>query len=288
MSINDPVVQRISVSNQAIQKASSNIDADSLILDGAITGYQETINALNDQISQMTGRKPVIYAGLQSYNLFTKDQKIPFQWIQAGNSGNSGGSSPLPHGTCTWAATPGQPTLIGVKPVNISPKSDNFFFYMVLPYPTLPPMRMRFGSGNYAAKSPADWAKSQQMEFQTEFKGGGYQYTNGWRISPTLGLGYFDKLNETWKQFLVNGKPVLQNMGTSTNWLAECSMDTTKHTITFEWIVVENQFYKVGATLAANTISSAEKEFSVSVQLDCQANALPYSAVLDALTAEWQ
>lgn len=291
----DPNILAILAGSSVINTANVGIAKSTLLVQqtmdqqqAQILADQKTIAGLNSQILALAGRKTTIYSNLQSYALFTKDQKIPFQWIQPGNTGNTGGGSPIPHGTSMWAVTPNQPTVITVHPENISPKSDNFFYYMVLPYPTVPPMRMRFTSGNYAAKSAADWGKSQQMENQVEWIGGGYQYTPGWSVHPKLGLQYFDKLNEKWVQFLSNGKPVLVNLGSSTNWMCECTMDVGAHTLTLEWVIIENQFYKVGVTLAANPVNPSLAEFSISVQLDCQAAAPSYSGVLDALTAEWQ
>lgn len=279
------------MNNPDLQNAEKSLNlADQTFTQNAqqMAQYQKQITALQNQVASLTGRKTTIYANLHSYSLFAKDQKIPFQWIQPSNTGNTGGASPLPHGTSIWTTAQGQPTLINIKPVNIAPQSDNFFYYMVLPFPSEPPVRMRFTSGNYAAKSATDWSKSQQIENQVEYIGGGFQYTPGWSVNPQHGLQYYDKKNEKWVQFLNNGKPVMINMGLPTNWMCECSMDVDEATLTFEWIVIQNQFYKVGITLPAKPFSPATNQFSVSVQLDGQASASSYTGILDALTAEWQ
>src|SRR6476469_742519 len=73
-------------------------EAASLSLHQQLAATQQSLIAAESILQ----RKPVIYAGLEKFGLFTADKKIPFQWIQPGNTGNSGGGSPLSHGTETW------------------------------------------------------------------------------------------------------------------------------------------------------------------------------------------
>ena len=113
------------------------------------------IAGLNSQLVIANARMPHTYFSLEKYGLFAADKKIPFQWIQPGNTGNTGGGSNLAHGSETWTITPNG-TIMAVSPKNIAPRSDNFDNYMVLPFPEVPPKRQRAWADNYSCQTPAD------------------------------------------------------------------------------------------------------------------------------------
>lgn len=87
--------------NAQIAKDEATIQNDATVLAATQQELSRAQQALLAAESILQ-RKPVIYAGLEKFGLFTADKKVPFQWIQPGNTGNTGGGSPLPHGTETW------------------------------------------------------------------------------------------------------------------------------------------------------------------------------------------
>lgn len=269
------------------------------IIDGAaqtIQGLKDTNQTLTNQnqtfAAQLTterARKPVTYFSLEKNQLFAADKKIPFQWIQPGNTGNTGGGSPLPHGTETWVTGPGG-TIITSVPQNIAPRSDNFDNYMVLPYPTLPPRRMRTWVKNYSARTPADWAKSQQMEGPViEYKGGGAQYTCAWSFNPKTGLHYWGGATGTWIQFLDStGSPIMINLDGPTYIEHETSLDQNAKTFTYQWVLINGRLILANKKVNAVAIPTSVQEHTIAVQLDCQPAAPSYQAVLDGLNTEWE
>jgi hypothetical protein len=222
---------------------------------------------------------PTVHAGIEKHPLVLKDQKIPFEWFQAGNTGNTGGGSARPHGTCSWKT--GKETTISIAPAGAY---DNFFFYCVLPLPSRPPRRLRWSVSNWNGKTAADWSKSQQFEFQIEEFRGGYQYTCAWAINPSVGLRYW--ATDKWVAF--DGGKTVNNLSAATAIISECSLDQTAHTYTYEWIVVNGVTMPVGITVPCHTASASAKQYSVAVQLDATSAGAPYSAILDNLTCEWQ
>ena len=263
---------------QAIKDACDKVEATLEHQDALNVALTQQIDLLKSQASAKS--KPTVYPGMEKFEVFLQDKKIPFQWIQPGNVGNTGGGSSSAHGTFSW--TPGSNgTLITVVPKNISPKSDNFFFYSVLPYPTIVPSRLRFAAGNYSVITAKDWQNSQQIEFQIEEFRDGFQYTCGWAVNPSLGLRYWAGADK-WQNLNKSITPVGQ-----TSFMAEYSLDHDAHTFTIEWIVVNGELIPVGKTIAA--FPSADRhEFSIAVQLDGKASAPSYSAILKDLVAEWQ
>ena len=228
--------------------------------------------------------KPTVYAGLHAILLFPQDRKIPFQWIQPGNVGNTGGGSSAVHGMETWSVVPGKPTEITVAPKSIAPKSDNFFNYMVLPYPKTSPHRLRFTAGNYGAKTPEDWAKCQQLEWQIEEFRDGFQYTCAWCVNPKTGLNYWAGAKK-WQPFLAGAS--VKSLISPSFVMCEFSLDHDAHTYTYEWITIGSTTIPAGITVPC-VAAPGRKEYSISVQPDCQANASPYTVLLDNLSAEWE
>jgi len=222
----------------------------------------------------------MIYAGLEKNQLFTKDQKIPFQWIQAGNTGNTGGGGAKPHGTCAW--TPGPTgTVISVDP---QPNWDNFFFYSVLPYPATPPTKLKATAGNWSALTPADWFKSQQLEGpQVEWIGGGFQYTTCWSVNHNNGLQYWAGAKK-WQPL----KNVLIPLANPTFWQFECSLDAQRHVFRYEWLVINGQEIDVNIEVPAVPTGPQHKEYSIAVQMDGSKAGDAYSALLNNLVTEWQ
>lgn len=275
----------ISADNAQIAKDEATIANDAAELAATKQQLSQTQNALIAAQSILQ-RKPVIYSGLEKYGLFVADKKIPFQWIQPSNTGNTGGGSPLPHGSETWVPGPNGAVVTSV-PRNIAPQSDNFDNYMVLPFPAVPPRRMRTTAKNFSCLTPADWLKCQQLEGPViEYIGGGFQSTCAWRFNPHTGLGYWN--GSTWVTFPVNGLPVIVDMGKPTMLIAEYSLDHAANTFTYEWVVINGVCYPVGITVPAVPFAASANQWSIAVQLDCQAGAMPYSAILDGLSAEWQ
>jgi len=252
-----------------------------------------TIQGLKDQLAAAmartsTPRKWTVYPGLQSNALFAADKKIPFEWIQPGNVGNTGGGSPATHGSETWTVKPGQPTDIEFAPANIAPKSDDFFNYSVLPYPSVPPEELFMSCRNFAAKSEADWANAQQLEGpQVEYIGGGFQNTCCWSASPTTGLHYWAGADK-WQPFKPAGAPIMVDLGKPTPWMAFFTLDHVANTFTYEWLVIGDTLYEVNITVEGVPAALARKEFSVAVQGDGKATAPAYGALLDGLTVGWR
>lgn len=275
----------ITGNNAQIAKDTAIIQNDATELAATKQQLSQTQNALIAAQSILQ-RKPVIYSGIEKFGLFVADKKIPFQWIQPGNTGNTGGGSSASHGSETWVPGPGG-TIITATPKNIAPASDNFDNYMVLPFPAVPPRRQRTTAKNYSCKTPADWALSQQLEGPVlEYIGGGFQSTCAWRFNPHTGLGYWN--GSSWVTFLVNGSPVMVDMGQPTMLIGEYSLDQVAHTFTYEWVVINGICYPVGVTVPAVPFAASANQWSVAVQLDCQAGAPVYSAILDGLSVEWQ
>lgn len=249
----------------------------------ALSVANATIASLEARIKELTQPPDqVVYSNLHLNKLFPADKKIPFQWIQPGNVGNTGGGSSLAHGTSTW--TPGSPTLITITPKNIAPHSDNFFFYMVLPQPHSATTHFRFHAGNFSARSAADWLNSQAFEFQLELIEGGWRYNMAWQIQPIQGLRYFDKTNSKWIQYKGGGiAPILTPLNKPTSFIADFTIDRSVHTTTHVSLQVNDTFYPVAVTQPASMASPTQTEFSVAVQLDSKSTAPPYAAVLDQL-----
>lgn len=279
-------LQKLQEDFQADFTAASAIDeqreADLAAKDATIQGLQKQLAAI-PKIPSF--RKPTVHAGLHCYQLFTADKKIPFQWIQPGNVGNTGGGSSAAHGSETWKVIPGQPTEIAVTPKNIAPKSDDFFNYMILPYPSAAPNRFRFTAGNYGTKTDADWSKCQQLECQIEEFRDGFQYTCAWACNPHTGMMYWAGAKK-WQPFI--GGSAIKAFISPNSFIAEFSLDHDAHTYTYEWIYVNGQMLQVGITIPCVAARPDRKEFSISVQPDCQASASPYVVLLDDLFAEWQ
>lgn len=220
-----------------------------------------------------------IYAGLEKYALFTKDQKIPFQWIQPGNTGNTGGGSGKPHGTTIWTPT-ATGTVIQFDP---KPNYDTGDHYMVLPYPTQPPKRLRTTCGNWSALTPADWAKSQQMEGPVaEYVGQGYQYTCAWACNPKDGLRYWAGAQK-WQSL----KNVTVSLANPIFWVYECSLDALRHTFTYKWLVINGQKIDVNIEVPA-VLHPSKQEYSIAVQMDGNKVGDAYSALLSNLVTEWE
>lgn len=221
-----------------------------------------------------------IYAGLEKNDLYTQDKKIPFQWIQAGNTGNTDGGSSKPHGTASW--TPGaNGTLVAVDP---KPNWDDFIFYSVLPYPDAPPKLLSAVVGNWSASSVIGWSKSQQMEGpQLEYIGGGFKYTFCWSVEPQKGLRYWAGA-EKWKSFPAGVS--IKSLSAPTFWFAEFSLDPVRHICRYENLVINYQLFEMGVEVPAVPAPRQQREFSVAVQLDGNKAGDAYSALLNNLVVE--
>lgn len=236
---------------------------------------------LNQQLSSLASRKS--FFDLQQCPLFTADKKIPFQWIQPGNSGNTGGSAPLPHGTSSMTLQPDGSCIVKVNPVKLpGGQSDNFLFYMVLPFPHSKPNNFGFDCSQFNCVTEADWANSQQMEWWDELIDDGYQYTMNWSVNPVQGLQYFDRSQPkggAWIPYMPLGKPILVDLGKPTNWSFTASIDRQKHTVLYETLTCGPTQYDVEKT--CNAVPKTGNQFSTSFQMDGKAQAPAYSAVLE-------
>lgn len=283
--ITDPNVQAILTAssgittlNNGIAQAAPIIDAQLSAQSAQILADKSAIAGLNAQLSSLAARRS--FFDLQQAPLFTLDKKIPFQWIQPGNSGNDGGLAPLPHGTCSMTLQSDGSCIAKVNPVKLpGGKSDNFLFYDVLPFPHSAPNKFGFDCSRFNAASEADWANSQQMEWWDELIDGGYQYTMNWAVNPVQGLQYFDRSLNKWIPYMPLGKPILIDMGKPTNWSFTASIDRKAHTVLYETLTCGPTQYDVEKT--CNAVVKAGSQFSTSFQMDGKALAPAYSAVLD-------
>lgn len=236
-------------------------------------------------IADLTFRKS--FFDLQQCPMFPQDKKIPFQWIQPGNTGNTGGGAPVPHGTSTWLNQADGSAKVTANPVKLpGGKSDNFLFYMVLPYPHSRPNRFFFDCDQFNAASESDWKNSQQLECWDELIDDGFQYTMNWACNPTQGLQYFDRSLNKWIQFMPLGKPILVDLGVPTNWSFVSSIDRVKHTVLYEELIVGTTTYEVNKL--CNAIAKTGSQLSTSIQMDGKANAPSYSAILDKLKVSYE
>jgi len=247
--------------------------------DDKLTAQAAQITALEAELAKPQ-RKAVVYVGLEK-NPIGPDNKKPFWWAQPSNTGNTGGGSSKPHGTYTWS--PGaNGTTISIKPAGAY---DNFFFYSVLPYPEAVPSHLRWSASDWAAALPADWQRSQQMEWQVEEFRAGFQYTCAWAVNPRTGLMYWAGAKK-WQPFQAGGG--IRSLAEPTCITCEFSLDHDAHTYTYEWIVVNGFMLKAGMVVPAVTTPPDRKEFSVAVQLDGNSNGAPYSGLLNNLMVEWE
>lgn len=246
---------------------------------------ENQIGVLEGLLSSLSSRRS--FFDLQQCPLFTADKKIPFQWIQPGNSGNTGGSAPLTHGTSSMTLQADGSSIVKVNPVKLpNGQSDNFLFYMVLPYPHSKPNNFGFDCARFNGVSESDWTNSQQLEFWDELIDGGYQYTMNWAVNPWQGLQYFDRSKNAWIPYMPLGKPILADLGKPTNWSFTASIDRVKHTVLYETLKCGSTEYDVDET--CNAIPKAGSQFSTSIQMDGKALAPAYSCVLDQLNVYYE
>ena len=224
--------------------------------------------------------KPTVYAGLEKLPI-GPDDKTLFRWAQPGNTGNTGGGSPKPHGTYTWTPGPAG-TKISIKPAGAY---DNFFFYCPMTYPTVPPSRLRFTAGDWSAATSGDWNKSQQMEWQVEEFRSGFQYTCGGAVNPQSGLMYWAGAKK-WQAF--PGGSNINSLGAPAFIQCEYTLDQTAHTFRLEWIVFNGVMMPAGITILAVQAPISKQEYSISVQMDANSSAQAYSGLLNNLSAEWE
>jgi hypothetical protein len=228
----------------------------------------------------MEVRMSAVYAGLEKNQLFTKDQKIPFQWIQAGNTGNTPGQGNKPHGTSTWTPGPNG-TVITADP---APNWDDFIFYSVLPYPATPPTKLRATAGNWSALTPQDWFKAQQIEGpQLEWIGGGFKYTCCLAVNHDVGLQYWAGAKK-W-QPLGN---VVVSLANPTFWQFECTIDAQRHVLRYDWLVANDKEAGISIEVPAVAAPPQRKELSVAVQMDGNKAGDAYSCLLNNLVVEWE
>lgn len=254
-------------------------------LDALVTSQDAEIKRLTSQDSALAADAAswVTFSRLEAAPVYAKDTKTPFQWIQPGNVGNTGGGSSDAHGTFTWHPSDAG-TRITVTPAHISPKSDDFFFYMVLPYPESAPLRLRASARNWSCASPADFSSCQQIEGpQLEYLGGGFQYTLCYSVTGRGVLQYWAGVKK-WQP--VPNAPTF-SLGRPTPIAAEFAIDPTAHTYTYVSLRLGDRTLTPAVTVPAIAIPESRRELSVAVQLDGRANAAPYAAVLDRLTASY-
>lgn len=260
-------------------------------MDSVLQPVQDKLDAqaaqifeLETELSLLTNQ--TVFSELQSIPVYPKDTKTPFQWIQPGNTGNTGGGSSLPHGTFTWSPSRVGETRITVHPVNIDgKKSDDFFFYCILPYRGTP-TKFTWECDNYSAASSQSWQNSQQFEFQNELIADGFQNIFAWRIHPSKGLGYYDKNSvDKWNDFKPQGSNILIDLSKPTAFKSVCSIDRANHTVILETIKVNNQEYEAGITI--NATSQTGTQFSTAVQLDGKPTGVSYDAILDGLKVSY-
>src|SRR6185437_12033110 len=191
----------------ALQQQLDEITADDTSLAAKLKDSLNQITGYQKQVAQLA-LPPTAYFGLEKNALFLADKKIPFQWIQPGNAGNTGGPQPgVAHGTCSWTpgAGPNGGTLAKISPAKAF---DNFEFYMVLPDPGDDLRRMRW-AGDFYCPTPADWNASQQLELQRERIRYGFKYTGAWAFNPKAGLHYWAGAQK-WQPFLnPSGSPIM-------------------------------------------------------------------------------
>jgi len=102
----------------ALQQQLDEITADDTSLAAKLKDSLNQITGYQKQVAQLA-LPPTAYFGLEKNALFLADKKIPFQWIQPGNAGNTGGPQPgVAHGTCSWTpgAGPNGGTLAKISP----------------------------------------------------------------------------------------------------------------------------------------------------------------------------
>lgn len=249
-----------------------------------ITSLNSTITDLNQKITdlqnlQSVSSAPIVFTGLEKNP--EVGSKTLMKWWQPGNTGNTGGGSTAKHGSFTWSPSD-IGTIFAIKPANISPKSDNFFNMLLLPYPEKAPRRLRWSASDYSALSPTDWNNSQQMEFQIEIFWGGFQYTCGWAVNPHSGL-FFWGAADKWVLF----DKTINSLAEPTCINAEFYLDTSQKTFNVAWISMNGRMISVDKTVKA-LASSHSNEFSVAVQLDGKASAPAYSARINNLSAEYE
>jgi hypothetical protein len=255
------------------------VDANNLLY-----SQDQQIKDLEAQLENATsGDWDAAFCELQVISQYSVDRKIPFQFFQAGNTGNTGGGSGAPHGTQTWTPGPGGTTVHWAPVVLPGGASDNAFTYSVLP--TLPqaPKTLRWAVRNWACASPTDWSKSQQMEWQVEEFRDGYQYTCAAAANPRKGVFYWHGA-KYWQPLMdANGVQVVYALDHPTPIDMEFTLDQTAHTYTLAKFKIADQTYAPNVVVPAVKVGGTSKQFSVAVQLDGQAAAPAYTAILDGL-----
>lgn len=264
---------------QSVNQENNTLTQENLQLKDQLSAAQILHEASLDDIA--AGRWPLIeHTDLHLEQLIPGTKEVLFKWLQPGNVGNTGGGSALPHGTSIWATALGSATVITVKPVAIDSKqSDDFYYYMLLPFPASTPRRFIWKASNYSCRTAADWANCQALEFQNEIIIAGHVHNMGWQFNPhEKAMKYFNFVAQQWQAF--GGIP-LPDMGQPCSVLAEFSIDRDAHTTTHEAITLNGTRYLVNVTQPCGGKPATVSKFTTSVQLDCKPNAPSYSALLD-------
>lgn len=243
------------------------------------------LQPVNDYIDKLEGllvtqKQHTVYSNLQAIPLFPHDNKIPFQWIQPGNVGNTGGGSTKSHGTMEWHVQPDNSLVITVHPVNINNKdSDDFFNYCILPYPRIIPTNLTF-SALYGCKLASDWAKCQQLELQDEIFNNGFQYTCGAAFNPHSGFFYWAGAQK-WQPFKID--PKLLDFSRPQLVDFDFEIDYNNHTYLYNYVQIGSEVIEINKKIPAIVDPHKRREFSVSVQQDGRADGQSYNVVLDNL-----
>jgi len=209
-----------------------------------------------------------VYRNLERLPL--AQQKTILQWLQDGNVGNDGGASPKPHGTFSWPS----PNVVSIKPAG---PSDNYFFLLTLPVPTVAPRNFVLAFDNYQVV-PEDIGLCQALECQNEFKDGIFTYNMAWQADcATKSMRIFDHIKKVWNPF--PGIP-FPDLSQPTRWSAEFHIDRIANTTTHECLWLKGVRYLVNITQPA-TPSSGAVELSTSFQIDANGVGAAYTAEIN-------
>lgn len=187
-------------------------------------------------------------------------------WFQPGNSGNSGGASPKPHGTSVW--TPGNPTTVTVKPAG---PYDNFYFVKDLPI-VLPPSRL-VSVRQHSIVNLSGW---QALEFEQELHWGGCVYNMAWQFDLANKLvRYFDYTDSVWLQTRI-ALPPLNGLLT----VAEFAVDPVAQTTTHVALTINGVRYLVNVTQKATPKTGLGTKLTIAEQMDSTAVPVPITMTI--------
>jgi len=202
--------------------------------------------------------------------------KTPLLWLQDGNVGNSGGASPKPHGSFSFANS---------GDVTIFPAGafDNYFFLMTFPLPQAIPGNFVLAFDNFSVV-PESAGLCQALEAQIEVRDGINVYNMAWQAdqsSKTMRL--FNHVAQKWVE--VPSIP-FPDLSKPVRWSAEFRIDRVASTTTHDVLWLNGVRYPVGVTQPATPIVTPI-EMSVAFQLDANAAGSNYTAEISGMKVAW-